>query len=399
MTNTNRGARKVGAGLMATLVVAVSALVVPALLAAPPTSDLATVLAAINAFSDPAAVVDAVAQLAPSPSTLVAPLVAFHANRQLQNQWLSRFDCGPLGRREEGADRALERKETCIGDDQRVGWWLNGFGYFAEQEAQQSFVGYKAKTGGVMAGVDAPLGPDTHFGLGFGFARSNIRARDQRSRAKVDTLQMTAYVGHEPGPWFVNGALSVGVNYYSGTRQIAFTGVDRKAKAVFGGDSYTAVANTGLHLYTGGLTITPSASIEAMRVNVDGYDERGAGDLSLRVQSRKHNFVEAGLGLKVAKRFMVAGGAFEPEVHGRWLHQLTNPELSQTAFFPVAGSSAVTTPDLSGAKNTYNIGGALNFFSTSGDKDEWAVGAGYDFYGARDGYSAHQATLKVTGRF
>jgi outer membrane autotransporter protein len=309
---------------------------------------------------------------------------------------MSRFDCGPLGRRE---TEATEKKDTCIGDDQRVGLWLNGFGYFAEQDAQQSFVGYKAKTGGFMAGVDAPIGSDTHFGLGFGYARSGIRAKGEGSRANVDTIQMTAYVGHEPGPWFVNGALSVGVNYYSGSRQIAFTGIDRKAKADFSGNSYTALANTGVHLHAGGLTLTPNASIEAMRVNVNHYDESGAGDLSLRVKSREYDFVESGLGLKVAKSFSVAGGTFEPEVHGRWLHELSNPKLSQTAAFSVAGSPSLTTPDLSNAKNTYNVGGALNFFSASGDSNTWAVGAGYDYFGARDGYSAHQATLKVTGRF
>ena len=377
----------------------IAAVVVPVLLAAAPTSDLTTVLAAINAFSDPAAVVSAVAQLAPSPSTLVAPLVAFHANRQLQNMWMSRFDCGPLGRREADADRSLEKKDTCISDDQRVGFWLNGFGYFAEQDAQRSFVGYKAKTGGVMGGVDAPLGPDTHFGLGFGYARSGIRAKGEGSRTDVDTLQMTAYVGHEPGPWFVNGALSVGVNFYSGSRRIAFTGIDRKANADFNGNSYTGFANTGLHLYAGGLTITPNASIQAMRVNVDGYDETGAGDISLRVQSRKYDFVESGLGLKVAKSFVVAGGTVEPEVHGRWLHELSNPDLSQTASFAVAGSPALTTPELSNAKNTYNVGGALNFFSASGANNTWSVGAGYDYYGARGGYSAHQATMKVTAQF
>ena len=277
--------------------------------------------------------------------------------------------------------------------------WLNGFGYFAEQDAQRSFVGYKAKTGGIMAGVDAPLGNDTHFGLGFGYARSNIRAKGEGSRAEVDTLQMTAYVGHEPGPWFINGALSVGVNYYSSSRRIAFTGVDRNANADFSGDSYTGMANTGLNLYAGGLTITPHASIQAMRVNVDGYDETGAGDISLRVRSREYDFVESGLGLKVAKSFAVAGGTFEPEVHGRWLHELSNPNLSQTASFSVAGSQFLTTPGLSSAKNTYNVGGALNFFSVSGNENSWAAGAGYDYYGARDGYSAHQATLKVTGRF
>jgi outer membrane autotransporter protein len=377
----------------------VAAVVVPALLAVAPTRDIVTVLAAINAFSDPAAVVNAVAQLAPSPSTLVAPLIVFHGNRQFQNLWMSRFDCGPLGRRDESVREPDEEKDGCMGDDRRVGWWLNGFGYFAEQDARQAFVGYKARIGGAMGGYDAPIGPDTHMGFGLGYARTGIRAKGEGSRADIDTYQATAYFGHEPGPWFFNAALSYGVNDYSGTRQIAFTGVDREASAEFGGHSYTGFASAGLHLYAGGLTITPLASIEAMRVHVNRHNETGAGDISLRVQARKYDFLESGLGLKVAHSFAVGGGAFEPELHGRWLHELSNPQLSQTAAFSVAGSPSLTTPALSNAKDTYNLGGALNFFSSSGHRGTWSFGAGYDYYGTGDGYSAHQGTVKVTGRF
>lgn len=376
----------------------IAAAIVPVLLGVPLTPDILTVLAAINAFSDPAAVVDAVAQLAPSPATLIAPLVVFHANRQLQNLWMSRFDCGPLGRREAEDSRPDQQKDSCNGDDRRFGWWVNGFGYSEQQDAHETFVGHKAKVGGAMAGYDAPIGPDTKFGFGLGYARSDISAKGKASNTDVDTYQATAYVGHEPGPWFVNAALSYGVNEYSGSRRIAFTGIDREADADFAGRSLTGLANAGLHLDAGGVTITPSASIEAVRVRVNNYQESGAGDIGLRVQSRKIDFVESGLGLKLAKSFAVAGGAFEPELHGRWLHELSNPRLSQTAAFAVDGSPSLTTPGLHNAKNTYNLGTALNFFSTSQGDGAWAVGAGYDYFGARDGYSAHQATLKITGR-
>ena len=58
----------------------IAAVLVPALLAAPP-----TVAAALNAFSDPAAVVNALTQLAPSAASLAAPLVTFQTTRQFQN--------------------------------------------------------------------------------------------------------------------------------------------------------------------------------------------------------------------------------------------------------------------------------------------------------------------------
>jgi len=54
-----------------------------------------------------------------------------------------------------------------------------------------------------------------------------------------------------------------------------------------------------------------------MRVDIGGYTETGAGDISLRVQARKYDFVESGLGVKVARYFSHAGGSFVPELRAR----------------------------------------------------------------------------------
>lgn len=378
----------------------VAAVVVPILLAVAPTADIISVLAPINAFSDPAAVVDAVTQLAPSPSDLTLPLVTFHGNRQFQNLWMARLDCGALGRRDDRRDPQRDQETNdCTRSDQRVGWWMNGFGYFADQDSQQAFAGYKAKTGGGMIGYDAPVGPNTHMGFGLGYARTNIRAKAFDGRTDFDSYQATAYVGHEPGPWFVNAALSYAYNEYSGSRRVAFTGVDREARSEFAGHSYSGFASAGLHLSAGSFSITPLASIEAMRVHVDGYTETGAGDINLKLQARKYDFVESGLGLKVAHHFSYAGGSFVPEVHGRWLHELSNPKLAQTASFTAAGSPSFTTPGFRDANDTYNVGGGITLLSAAGARRSWSLQAGYDYFATGKGYSAHQGTIKLAGRF
>ena len=378
----------------------IAAAVVPILLAVTPTPDIISVLAPINALSDPAAVVNAVTQLAPSPSDLAAPLVTFHGNRQFQNLWMARLDCGALGRRDERGDPQRNAEtDDCSHSDQRIGWWMNGFGYFAQQDNQQAFAGYKAKTGGGMAGYDAPIGPDTHMGFGLGYARTDVRARGSEGRTDLDSYQVTAYLGHEPGIWFVNAALSYAYNEYSGSRRIVFTGVDREARADFTGRSYSGFASTGLHLYAGDISITPLASIEAMRVDIGGYTETGAGDISLRVQARKYDFVESGLGVKVARYFSHAGGSFVPELRARWLHELSNPKLAQTASFVVPGSPSFTTPGFRNADDTYNVGAGITLLSAAGARRAWSLQAGYDYFGTGKGYSAHQGTIKLTGRF
>lgn len=378
----------------------VAAVVVPILLAVVPTPDVISVLAPINALSDPVAVVNAITQLSPSPSDLAAPLVTFHGSRQFQNLWMARLDCGALGRRDERGDPQTDKQtDACTQSDQHVGWWMNGFGYFADQDQEQSFAGYKAKTGGGMIGYDAPVGPDTHMGVGLGYARTNVRAKASDSRTDFDSYQATAYIGHEPGPWFVNAALSYSYNEYSGSRRIAFTGVDREARAEFAGRSYSGFASAGLHLYAGGFNITPLASIEAVRVHVNGYTEKGAGDINLKLQARKYDFVESGLGLKIARHVSYAGGSFVPELHGRWMHQLSNPRLVQTASFTAAGSPSFTTPGFRDADDTYNVGGGIALFSAAGAKRSWSLRAGYDYFGTGQGYSAHQGTMKLTGRF
>jgi uncharacterized protein with beta-barrel porin domain len=360
-----------------------------------PDTPLVDVLGPIGALSDPVAVVNAVAQLAPASSGLVAPLLTFQGSQQFQNLLPSRLDhalCGEI-------NQPTEDPSACKGGDQRRGLWLKAFGYAGDQGAQQAFAGYNASIVGTMIGYDVPIGPETRVGLGLGYARSTIKAKGFDNSTDFNTYDVTAYIGHEHGPWYVNGNLSLGLSDYSSTRNISFPGFNRTAKAGYGGQDYTGFATTGYHFPVQGFTITPLASLQYTHVSVGRYTETGGGDVDLAVSARSYNYLESGLGVKVARDVHYDGGTYVPDVHTKWLHELGNPTLVQNAAFAVAGSPSFSTPGLKMADNTFNVGAGLAILSCSCTTRTWALEAVYDYYWRTDNYSAHQGMLRLTGRF
>jgi outer membrane autotransporter protein len=349
-------------------------------------------LAPINALSDPADVVSAEAQLAPSTPSLAAPLVTFQGIRQFQDLWLSRLEaCSQVSLPD-------EKNSNCRGNDPHSGWWTKGFGYFGHQDARDAFTEYDSTILGGMLAYDVPVGLDTRAGLGIGYGRSTIEGKTFDANMDFDTYEATAYIGHENGPWFVNGNVSFGWNEYSSVRHIVFPGVDRTANADYSGQDYTAFASTGYHFPVQKFTITPLASLQYSRVNLSDYTETGAGDINLKVDSQGYDFLESGLGVKVQRDFTYRGGVYAPEVHAKWLHELNNPALAQTAEFPGAGSS-FKTPGLKTSDNTFNVGAGLTLLSCSCSASTWSIETVYDYNWTTAGYSANQVMARFTRRF
>jgi uncharacterized protein with beta-barrel porin domain len=371
--------------------------IVPPLLAGTTNPDVVSVLAAINSLADPTQVVNSIAQLAPSMPDLAAPLVTFQGSQQFQNVWMSRLDdimCGEVSQRQNDQEPA-----KCPANQQNGGIWVKGFGYFGNQGAQGPFPGYNSTIYGTMIAYDQPISPDTHIGLGIGYARSNIDGKLFSASTNFNTYQATAYITHEVGPWYVAGDVSMGWNDYSGTRNIMLPGITRTAKASYSGQDYTVFGTTGYHFFAGGFTITPLASLQYTHVNLGSYSETGAGSVSLNVNSQSYDFLESRLGAKVTYPFNTGNGNLVPEVHFNWFHELVNPKFVNTASFAFAGSTPFSTPGLQTANDTLNGGVGFTFLSCACASKKWSVEGVYDYYWRSDRYSAHQVMLKFTTRF
>jgi outer membrane autotransporter protein len=331
--------------------------------------------------------------------------VTFEGTREFQDLWLARLNdvmCGETSQ----PRRPEDESSTCRVNQPRSGWWLKGFGDFGNQGSSGAFPGYDSRIFGGTVGFDAPLesdealGSETRVGVGVGYSRSYIDGKQFFANAHSDTYEATAYVDHEQGPWFVQGDVSFGWNEYSGTRNIVFPGVNLTANSGYSGQSYTTFATTGYHFYpAGGYTITPLASLQFTHMTLDGYTETGAGDVDLRVNSQSYDFVESGLGVKAARPFATADGTYVPEVHFKWLHELANPALQNTAAFAPTGSATFTTPGLRTSDETYDLGGGLTFLSCSCSAETWSLEAVYDYHWRTDNYSAHQGMIRLSARF
>ncbi|WP_431285007.1 autotransporter domain-containing protein [Humitalea sp. 24SJ18S-53] len=384
---------------------AIVPVLVPFVTTVTPSADLTTVLAAVNDLSDAGAVVNAVASFSPAGTDLVAPLVTYERTRQFQALWLPRLDtflCGFAN--QPGADQPGERRDerdsaACTDNNQRSGAWMNGFGYAGSQNTEGSVTGYKDQIIGTMIGYDMALGPNTRAGVSIGRARSTIDGNAFDSRTVFDSYVATAYVGHERGAWFVNGALSVGWNDYTSSRQMSFPGVYRAAQGSYGGQDYTAYGTTGYNFVANGVRLTPLASLQYTRVDIDAYNETGAGDLNLNVQSRSYDFLESGLGGRAAYPFVRSGITFVPELHARWLHQFSNPTMTQTASFGAVGSSSFVVPGQRTSDNTFNVGAGLTLLSCNCTTRAWSLEAVYDYFRRDDGYEANQGMLRFASRF
>lgn len=365
----------------------------------PVVPELVPVVAAILTLREQAAVADALAQLVPSTPSLAAPQVTFEKSRQFQNLWLSRLDICPKDSR-----RFYEKNpNACRDSDPRDGWWLRGFGYVGDQDVRRDSFGYDSYIAGGMMGYDVPLRPDTRAGVGVGYARSNIDGKTRDTEIDIDSYQATAYIGQERGPWFIQGAASFSWNEYSDRRHVVFAGVDETAKADYSGQDYTAYARAGYHFYLPAeeVRITPNASIQYSHVRLDDYTEKGAGGLNLRADSQSYNFAESGLGVKADRVFTSPrdGKAIVPEIHFNWFYRLSNPTPKQiTKFVPGRRSTTIRGQDL--ARSTFNVGASLQLLSCdSCNATSWSLDAGYDYYWRNDDFSAHQGTLRLTGRF
>jgi uncharacterized protein with beta-barrel porin domain len=382
----------------------IAAAVVPAVLGTPLTPDLTTnVLAPIDALTDPAAVVAAVTQLAPSAPDLAAPLVTFQLTQQFRDMLADRlYDqmCGPEVRQMDGLDRQGDPPNTiCLEPKSRAGLWMKAFGEVSSQDSRGSFVGYTASIYGTMIGYDLPLGPDTRAGLALGVGRGTINGNTYSADTTFNAYNAMAYIGHEIGPWYVNGAVSAGLADYSESRSIAFPGLDRRATGDYSGQNYAVYASTGYHFFTGGMVLTPLASIQYTHVNLDGYTEGGGGDIALKVNSQSYDFVESGLGAKVARPFPYRSTTVVPELHFKWLHELSNPLLRNTAAFNVAGAPVFTAPGFRPGEDTLNIGARITLLSCSCQMVTWSLEAAYDFYWNNAGYFANRGLLRFATRF
>ncbi len=367
----------------------------------PVDSDTLPLLTAITLLPTAPAIADALAQLNPSTSNLEAPHVAhrvtqlFHGRvaSHLEQSQTAQTACGRDSQPNDGKKVKVENASACEASDMRAHWWATGIGSWGEQDNARGYEGYNSRIGGMMIAYETPLGSSDSLraGFGVGYARSSLDANTYDTESDINSYQAIAYLGYAPGAWFVNGSLSYGLDDYSGSRHVVIPGYDGTAQSDFRGDQLTAFATTGYNFRIGdGKTIvTPIASLQYTHLNIDGYTETGASAIDLRVDNQSYNFVQSGLGGKIARNIPLGDSkTLRPELHTNWLHSFGNTKMSNNASF-TAGGPGFTASSMAPERDMYEVGAGI----TLAGNTAWSLEAVYDYQWQSEQYSAHQAMI------
>jgi len=387
-----------GIAPLSTLVTAPGALAVAPILDvnAPIGSDLLVIQDAIAVLPTTGAIDNALAQLAPGNTNLAAPWVAAQTTRLFDDLWMAQVDqiqtaccdanCEP------NKPNVPADLNACRDAEQKGKWWAKGFGSQGEQDNVANMNGYDTEAYGLMLAYDKPLNNETRVGFGGGYANSTIDGNNSSGSTDIDSYQITGYLHHAPGPWFVQAAVTAGVNDYESTRHIVFPGVNRTATSDYTGQQYSGIVTVGRHYQVNETTITPLASLQASHLRVGSYTESGAGDANLRVESQDYNFVQSTLGVKAERVIRSGSSTYAPEVHAKWLHDFESTTMAQDAAF-TGGGASFNAQGIKQDRDLFNVGAGVTFLSCNCEKDSWTVKGLYDYKWNDSEYSSHQVSL------
>ena len=365
-------------------------------------SDLLTVQNAIVTLPNAAALTNALSQLSPNSTSLAAPWVAGQATHLFEDIWRARVDeiqdvcCDTAC---DSNKPKTKKSNQCTADEQRSNWWGKGFGSRGEQDDVNNLNGFDTKAYGLVMAYDRPLNPHTRLGFGAGYANTTIDENNAAGRTEIDSFQIMSYLHYQPGTWFVQGALTAGVDKYEGSRQIQFTGVNRTAESDYDGQQYSAKLTAGKHFYLNNqVTVTPHASLQVAHTRVDSYTESGAGSVNLRVDSQNYNYVQSGLGVKLERVIQSGDATYAPEVHVKWLHDFKSTTTEQDVAF-TGGGASFNVRGVEQDRDMYNVGVGMTFLSCNCDQKAWTVKGLYDYKWNNSDYASHQLAVVAGFKF
>jgi autotransporter family porin len=177
--------------------------------------------------------------------------------------------------------------------------WLKPFGSKTEQDNRQGVTGYDIDSYGLALGFDGDVSASWNVGFAFAYMNSDVESNSAAGRQAIDidSYQAKVYATNMlDDVTTLNLQAGVGISNYDSRRHI-FTGDIANADY----DSWNVQLNAELersYQLNVKATLTPYVHADYSYVDVESYNEAGAGALSLNVGADSADSLIIGTGLK-----------------------------------------------------------------------------------------------------
>ena len=235
--------------------------------------------------------------------------------------------------------------------------WIQGVGNFATTDAEGAAPGYDSNTGGVMVGADREIGATGRIGIAAGYTATKVDVDNSAGASSdISTPRVAIYGSRTKGNLTLGGTLGYGFNTVDTDRPITAAG--QVATASHDEHEIAAAAQAAYKLARGKYNIVPSAGVQYVHLEQDGYTETGAAGFNMTVADNEADSFRPFLGLTVNRDFVTSRG------------MRVTPELSAKYSYEVIDDSNISNVTLNGSNFTVtgvapeehiiSVGGGLN---------------------------------------
>ncbi|MCL7744093.1 choice-of-anchor F family protein [Guyparkeria hydrothermalis] len=252
----------------------------------------------------------------------------------------------------------------------------------------------------LTGGADYRFFENTRLGAAIGYGENDASVVDNRGDLTVDgtTAMLYGSYGEATGP-FVDAAAGYSWLDYENDRYIVVgDSINERAQSDTDGTQKSFTLGGGYNFELGRVIAGPSARFEYHNLDIDGYEETGAGVLSMSVEDMEFKSRTMWFGGQVAMPMELDnGGSIRPHASLHLVKELENGGSSvQTNF--TGGTLPFSTP-IDGRDDSYyraGLGLDANFTSFG---QPMTVSLNYDGTLGNDDYDEHRGSVSVSMYF
>lgn len=153
----------------------------------------------------------------------------------------------------------------------------------------------------ISVGLTMRASDSVTVGAGLGKVKADASFGGDGGGYRTDELALSAFAAMKSGGFYANGAASIAnLDYKEMRREIRLGQQRRTATANTSGSNASFSLAGGYDFAIGNFLVGPLASITSQNVEVNGFDEAGAGAAGLRIGSQKRRSEVGSLGLRAS---------------------------------------------------------------------------------------------------
>lgn len=301
--------------------------------AAPPGDPVST---AVLNLPDEAAARGALDQLSGElhASVRTATLETSHFVRDAATDRVRTTFCGVAAEASRAGQRAQGTRRSpgdCDTAD-RLTAWGQAFGSWGSTSSNVNAAKMDRSTGGFFVGADAPVFDTWRLGMLAGYSRSDIRVDGRISSATSDDYHLGVYGGTQWGRLGFRAGASHTWQDIGTSRTVRFAGFGQGLAADYRAGVIQAFGDLGYRLDAGGFALEPFASLAYVRLDSDGFSERG-GAAALASLGNTGDTLFTTVGLRGSTAFTLGGIGILARGSIGWRHAFSDTTPIATLAF------------------------------------------------------------------